>query len=140
MQIKIKKISFDAVLPSYAHVGDAGLDMYSNENVLIQPGESIKVKTGISAEIPEGFVGLIWDKSGISINHNIKTLGGVIDSGYRGEIMIGVINLGKDIYTFQKGHKVAQMLIQKIEIVDIVEVDELTDTFRGENGFGSTGK
>lgn len=140
MQIKIKKLNSDAVLPSYAHVGDAGLDMYSNENILIQPGESVKVKTGISVEIPDGFVGLVWDRSGLSINHKIKTLGGVIDSGYRGESLIGLINLSDEPYTIEKGHKVAQMLIQKIEIADIVEVNELTDTSRGAGGFGSTGK
>ncbi len=140
MILKIKKITTDAFLPSYAHIGDAGLDMYSNEVVVIKPGESVKVKTGISMEIPDGYVGLVWDKSGLSTNHKIKTLGGVIDSGYRGESLIGLINLGDTSYTIEKGHKVAQMLIQKIERVDVVEVEELTDTSRGVKGFGSTGK
>lgn len=140
MILKIKKLTTDAVLPSYAHVGDAGLDMYSNEVVVIKPGESVKVKTGISMEIPDGCVGLVWDKSGLSTNHKIKTLGGVIDSGYRGESLIGLINLGDTSYIIEKGHKVAQVLIQKIERVDVVEVEELTDTSRGVGGFGSTGK
>ena len=140
MILKIKKLTSDAVLPSYAHKGDAGLDMYSNETVVIKPGEAVKVKTGISLEIPDGFVGLVWDRSSLSTNHKIKTLGGVIDSGYRGESLVGLINLSDTSYTVEKGHKVAQMLIQKIEAVDVVESDELSDTHRGSGGFGSTGK
>ena len=140
MILKIKKLVPDAILPSYAHPGDAGLDMYANETIIINPNQAVKVKTGISVEIPDGYVGLVWDKSGLSINHKIKTLGGVIDSGYRGESLIGLINLGQEPYTIEKGHKVAQMLIQKIERVDVEEVSELTDTSRGAGGFGSTGK
>ncbi|KND46733.1 MAG: Deoxyuridine 5'-triphosphate nucleotidohydrolase [Parcubacteria bacterium C7867-006] len=140
MILKVKRLESDAILPSYAHPGDAGLDIYSGEDLTLAPGESGKVKTGVSLEIQDGFVGLVWDKSGLSINHGIKTLGGVVDSGYRGEIMIGVINLGKESYTFEKGHKVAQMLIQKIERVEVIESDELNDTSRGVGGFGSTGK
>jgi len=116
------------------------MDMYSNETVTIAPGQTAKIKSGISMEIPEGFVGLIWDKSGLSTNHKIKSLGGVIDSGYRGESLYGLINLGSEPYTIEKGHKVVQMLIQKVERVEIVEVEELSDTSRGEGGFGSTGK
>ena len=140
MILKVKKLGPDAILPSYAHPGDAGMDMYSNETVTIAPGQTAKIKSGISMEIPEGFVGLIWDKSGLSTNHKIKSLGGVIDSGYRGESLYGLINLGSEPYTIEKGHKVVQMLIQKVERVEIVEVEELSDTSRGEGGFGSTGK
>ncbi len=140
MILKVKKLDPEAVLPSYAHPGDAGLDMYANETVIINPGQSVKIKTGVSMEIPEGYVGLIWDKSGLSTNHRIKSLGGVIDSGYRGESLLGLINLGDTPYTIEKGHKVVQMLIQKIERVEVVESDELTDTSRGVGGFGSTGK
>lgn len=140
MKIKIKKIDPDAKIPSYAHPGDAGMDMFANEAVTIGPGEVGRIKSGISVEIPEGFVGLCWDKSGLSMNNKIKVLGGVIDSGYRGEIVYGVINLGKEPYTFEKGHKVTQMLIQKVENPEIEEVEGLTDTSRGEGGFGSTGK
>lgn len=102
--------------------------------------ERFAVRTGISLEIPEGYVGLIWDKSGIAIKEGIKTLGGVIDAGYRGEILIGVINLGNKDYVFDVGHKVAQILIQKIENFEIIESQELSDTSRGQSGFGSTGK
>ncbi len=140
MQIKVKKLSPEAVLPSYAHAWDAGMDLYVVESVTLAFGEIGKVRTGVSVEIPDGFVGLIWDKSGLSMNYGLKTLGGVIDSGYRGEIVVGVMNLGKDVYTFEKGHKVAQMLVQPVNKVEIVETDGLTESDRGEKGFGSTGK
>jgi len=138
--IKIKKLKNNAVLPSYAHAGDAGMDMYAAEDVHIRKGERGKVPTGIAMEIPEGYVGLVWDKSGLSINHGLKTLGGVIDSGYRGEIIIGIVNLSSEDYTLEKGHKVAQLLIQKIESPVVEEAIELNDSHRGEKGLGSTGK
>ena len=94
MILKVKKLHPDAILPSYAHQGDAGLDIYSNETVTIKPREAKKVKTGISMEIPEGYVGLIWDKSGVAFNNKLKTLSGVADSCYRGEILLSLINLG----------------------------------------------
>lgn len=140
MIVRFKKLFPDSKLPTYATAGDAGMDMYAYETVTINPGEAVKVRSGISMEIPEGYVGLIWDKSGLSMNHKIKSLGGVIDSGFRGESMFGVINLGTEPYTIEKGHKVVQMLIQKVEHVDIVEADELSETQRGAGGFGSTGK
>lgn len=140
MILKVKKLSPDAILPSYSHAGDAGMNMYANETVTINPGEAVKIKSGIAMEIPDGYVGLMWDRSGLSTNHKIKSLGGVIDSGYRGESLFGLINLGETPYTVEKGHKVVQMLIQKVERVDIVEVENLSESDRGEGGFGSTGK
>ena len=116
------------------------MDLYANETVTLFPGEVGRIKSGISMEIPIGFVGLCWDKSGLSMNHKIKVLGGVIDSDYRGELIFGVINLGIESYTIEKGHKVLQMLVQKVEHVEIQEADELSDTSRGRGGFGSTGK
>lgn len=138
--IKIKKVDPSAKVPAYAHPGDAGMDLFALMNTTIRPGERTAVRTGVSMEIPEGYVGLIWDKSGIAIKEGLKTLGGVIDSGYRGEVMVGMINLSNKEYTFEAGHKVAQMLIQKVESMPIEEVDGLTDTKRGTGGFGSTGK
>ena len=138
--IKIKRLKPDAVLPSYAHAGDAGMDICASEDVHIKKDERMKVPTGIAIQIPEGYVGLGWDKSGLSMNHGLKTLGGVIDAGYRGEIMIGIVNLSNEDYTIGKGHKVAQILIQKVEAPNVQEVEELGDSHRGEKGFGSTGK
>lgn len=140
MELKIKKLVPNAVLPNYAHKGDAGMDFFASESITLKVGERVQVKTGTAMAIPEGFVGLVWDKSGLSHKHGLKTLGGVIDAGYRGEIMIGMINLGSEDYTIEAGHKVAQMLIQKVESLEIVEVEELDDTSRGIGAFGSTGK
>jgi len=140
MELKIKKLHSDAKMPSYAHHGDAGFDLYAIESVTIPVGGRVLVGTGIAMEIPDGYVGLIWDKSGLAVNHGLKTLGGVIDAGYRGEIKVGVVNLSDEDYTITVGHKVAQMLIQKVEHAEIKEVTELSDTARGHKGFGSTGK
>ncbi len=138
--LKIKKLSPDVKIPSYGHIGDAAFDLCAREAVTILPMERKQVATGLAMEIPEGYVGLIWDKSGISHKGGLKTLGGVVDATYRGEIMVGVINLSKENYTFEKGHKVAQMIIQKTEGVTIEEVENLSDTARGAGAFGSTGK
>jgi dUTP pyrophosphatase len=140
MKLKIKKLHEDAKVPKYSHHDDAGFDLFTPENIVVKKGERFGVPTGIAMEIPEGYVGLIWDKSGLAIKHGIKTLGGVVDSTYRGEVLVGVINLSEEDYTFEKGHKVAQMIIQKKETVDFEEVNELSDTTRGDGGFGSTGK
>jgi dUTP pyrophosphatase len=138
--LKIKRLRQDAKIPQYAHPGDAGLDLYAVEDITFAPNERAAVPTGIAMEIPEGHVGLIWDKSGLSIKHGLKTLGGVVDSGYRGEVLVGIMNLSDAEYTIHKGEKVAQMIIQKKETIEVVEASELTETARGEGGFGSTGK
>ena len=139
MTIQLKKLDSGAVLPSYANSGDAGIDFYANEAVTINPGERKIVKTGIALAIPPGYVGLIWDKSGISSKYGLKVMGGVIDSGYRGEIQVIIINLSNEAYNIDKGKKIAQMLIQPIERKKIIEVDKLDDTERSSAGFGSTG-
>ncbi len=140
MKLKIKKLDPNAKLPEYAKVGDAGMDLFALEDTVARPMEVVRVRTGIAMEIPAGYVGLCWDKSGISINHKIKLLGGVIDAGFRGEIIMGLINLGTEPYTFEKGHKVMQLLIQKVEQLEIIEAEQLSETERGVGGFGSTGK
>jgi len=140
MNIRIKKLHPDAHIPNIAHQGDAGFDLYSVDKVTIEPGQRVQIPVGLAFEIPLGYVGLIWDKSGISHKGGIKTLGGVLDSGYRGELLVGVINLSSETYVFEKGNKIAQMLIQKIETPTFEEVVELSDSSRGEGGFGSTGK
>lgn len=139
MKLLIQKLNPHATVPRYAHDGDAGLDLYAAHSVTLQPGERAQVGTSVALAIPEGYVGLIWDKSGLAQKQGLKTLGGVVDSGYRGEVMVGVVNLGSEPYTLEAGHKVAQMLIQKVETVEIEEVRELSDTSRGTGGFGSTG-
>jgi len=139
MKLKIKKLHEDAVVPSFAHTYDAGMDLFSIEEVIVKVGEQIKIKTGLAFEIEDGYVGLFWDKSSVG-SKGLKTLAGVIDSGYRGEVMIVLRNLSNEDYTFKKGDKVAQMLIQKVEQPEIEVVEVLSETTRGEGGFGSTGK
>ena len=139
MQLKIKKIRDDAKVPTRAHHDDAGIDLYAYGEHRVESRQTAVIPTGVAFEIEEGYVGLIWDKSSIS-SKSIKTLGGVIDAGYRGEVSVVVNNLSDVPYTFSHGHKVAQLLIQKVEFPEIAEVDELSDSLRGEGGFGSTGK
>lgn len=137
--MKVKKIDKNARLPKSALSGDAGLDLYSLDDFMIKPDKKVyKIPTGIAFEIPDGFAGLIWDKSGISLN-GIKTFGGVIDANYRGDITVGVMNLGAQDYIVKKGDKIAQILIQKVEQPEIIEVDELSDSERGDRRYGSTG-
>ncbi len=140
MEIKIKKLDVEAKLPAYAHSDDAGMDIFALEEMTIKTGERGRIKTGLAFEIPDGFVGLVWDKSGLASNHGLKTMAGVVDSGYRGELQVVIINLSSEDYVIKKNDKVAQMLIQKIEQPEIKEVSELSDSVRGEGGFGSTGK
>lgn len=139
MKIKIKKINPEAKTSSYANTRDAGMDFYSVIDITILPNERVACDTGIAMAIPAGYVGLIWDKSGVAFKGGIKTMGGVIDSSYRGEIKIILTNLSDKEYVIRKGDKVAQMLIQKVESPSIEEVEVLDDTERGEGGFGSTG-
>ncbi|MFW5885280.1 MAG: dUTP diphosphatase [Patescibacteria group bacterium] len=139
MQIKIKKIDKEAILPKVALAGDAGMDLYSAEDKFLNPGERASVKTGIAIKIPQGYAGLIWDKSGVSHKQGIKTLGGVIDSNYTGEWFIGIVNLGKEPFEIKKGQKIAQVLFQKISLPEIELAEELEETNRNNNGFGSTG-
>lgn len=140
MEVKILKLHPQAKVPTYAHEGDAGLDLYSVEEVEILPGEIKRIKTGLSFELPNGYVGLVWDKSGISQLHGLKILGGVLDAGYRGEVIIGMVNLSNKSYAIQSGDKITQLLIQKVERPTIIEVENLSETNRGTGGFGSTGK
>jgi len=139
MELKVKKIQEDAKVPHYSHKGDAGLDLFSSVDSVLNKGEVKPVPTGIQVAIPEGHVGLVWDKSGISLK-GVHRLAGVIDSGYRGEVRVVMVNFGEETFVIKKGMKIAQLLIQPVMDVEVVEADELEETSRGENGFGSTGK
>jgi dUTP pyrophosphatase len=138
MKLEIQKIT-DVELPSYAHKGDAAFDLRSSETKIINPKEKEIIKTGIKMAIPEGYVGLIWDRSGLAAKHAIHCLAGVIDSGYRGEIGVVLINLGKEPIEITKNMRIAQMLIQPTITANIQEVTTLDETKRNEGGFGSTG-
>jgi dUTP pyrophosphatase len=136
--IKIKKLIPEAIIPSYAHEGDAGMDIHSCEDFILGPNERHLFSTGISIELPAGYVSLIWDKSGVA-NKGIKTMGGVIEHTYRGEYKIILYNTGKEPYEIKKGQKIAQILIQPIITAQVQEVSELSETKRGSGAFGSTG-
>lgn len=140
MQLQIKKLHPDAKLPSFAHATDAGMDLCTVEDFTLLPGEQKAVATGIALAIPEGSVGLVWEKSGLAMKRDIKTKGGVIDAGYRGEVFVGLCNFGQEPQSFSVGDKIAQLLIQKVEHPELIEVEDLEDTARGEGRFGSTGK
>ncbi len=139
MELKVNKIHPEAKLPQYSHKGDAGLDLFSSVDCVLEKGELQPVPTGIRMAIPEGHVGLIWDKSGISLK-GVHRLAGVIDSGYRGEVRVVMANLGGESFEVKKGMKIAQLLVQPVLEVEVVETEDLEETSRGENGFGSTGK
>jgi dUTP pyrophosphatase len=139
MILKVKKLKEDAKLPTHGHPGDAGMDFYAIDAVVFAPGKQERVHTGVACEIPEGHVGLIWDKSSISFNMGLKVMGGVIDSSFRGELVMSLYNTTTTEQVLEKGHKIAQMIIQKFEDCDIVEVAELSDTVRGHGREGSTG-
>ena len=141
LKIKIKKIHPDAVIPKYAHKGDAGMDLFSCEDYTLKPKERKLFGIGLKVEIPEGYEMQIRPKSGLSLKHGITVLNtpGTIDSGYRGEVGVILINHGEEDYEIKQGEKIAQAVIKKIEIVEVIEVEKLGETFRGERGFGSTG-
>ena len=139
--IKINKIKENAILPHYAHEGDAGVDLYSAENYVLRPGQITLVSTGIKLAIPKGYEAQIRPKSGLALNHGISVCNspGTIDSGYRGEIGVIAINHSKEEFKIEKGTKIAQMVFNKIEKAEFEEVKDLDTTKRGQNGFGSTG-
>jgi dUTP pyrophosphatase len=140
--LKIIRTRDNVPVPKYALPGDAGFDLFVGEKVVLAPMERASINTGYKMEIPNGHVGIIYEKSGLSFKYGIITYGNVIDSGYRGEVRVGVMNLGKEAYTFEPGNKVAQMIIHEYCEVDFKEVKdgELSSSDRGERGFGSTGK
>ncbi|PIY96913.1 MAG: dUTP diphosphatase [Candidatus Kerfeldbacteria bacterium CG_4_10_14_0_8_um_filter_42_10] len=140
MIIKIKQWYPELKIPSYAHPGDAGLDLYSREDKVLNPGERHLFKMGFSLELPKGYVAFIWDRSGLAAKNGITNLGGVIEHTYRGEYGVILLNIGKEEFAVKKGDRIAQLLIQKIETVELKEVTELSDSARGVGGFGSTGK
>lgn len=137
MRIKLDEGAF---MPTRAHPTDAGLDLRAKERVKIWPGLSATIDTGVHIELPPGYYGRIESKSGLNVNHSIVSCGGTIDEPYRGSIVVKLYNLGDRAYVFEPGDKVAQLVIQHYIAPSMEIVDELSETDRGSNGFGSTGK
>lgn len=139
--IKVKLLNDDAKIPTKAHESDAGWDLYAAEDVGIPNGMRKTIKTGISFAIPQGYVGLIWPRSGLSVKQGIDVLAGVVDAGYRGEIMVCLLNTDTHKWVeIKKGDRIAQILFQEVPSFRIYQVAELDETERAEGGFGSSGK
>jgi dUTP pyrophosphatase len=142
IKLKIQKLDKTLKTPEYAHIGDAGLDLYSAVDCILRPSERRKVPTGIKIAIPEGYAGFVQPKSGLAIKNGLSLVNtpGLIDSGYRGEICAILINLDpEEDFVIKRGDKICQLVIQRVENVEIEITDELENTSRGEGGFGSTG-
>lgn len=139
-ELKVRKLKPDATVPTKANLSDAGFDLYASEDATIFSGKTALIGTSIALEIPEGHVGLIWPRSGLSVKYGLDVLAGVIDSGYRGEIKVCLLNT-KNIYSdikITKGDKIAQILIQEVPRFIMVEAENLSESSRGEKGFGSS--
>lgn len=146
LYIEIKKLNENATTPTKSHEYDAGWDLYASEDCIIEAGNRTIIKTGISMAIPNGWVGLIWPRSGLSVKSGINVLAGVIDAPYRGEILVCLHNTSKphpngpynDLHV-NKGDRIAQILFHEVPECKMIEVESLEETERNSNGFGSTG-
>lgn len=143
MRIEVSRLDSELPLPSYARAGDAGLDLLAAEDCELKPGERAAVPTGIAVAIPEGFAGFVHPRSGRALKEGLGVANapGTIDAGYRGEIKVILVNLDSDdVIHIGRGQKIAQLVIQRVETAELVEVDELPASERGAGGFGSTGR
>ncbi len=142
--VKVKKLTQTAVLPKYGSLSAAGADLCANisENIVIKPGQTVFIKTGLALEIPEGYVGLIYARSSSACKRGLAPANkvGVIDSDYRGEVCVALLNHSDTEQTVEPNERIAQLVITPYLSVDFLESNELTDTSRGSGGFGSTGK
>jgi dUTP pyrophosphatase len=143
VKLRVAKLKDEAMLPSRAHEGDAGLDLYACEAAHIGPGERWSVGTGIAVEIPDGHAGLVLPRSGLAREHGISVVNapGLIDSGYRGEVSVLLLNTDPaEIFRVAPGDRIAQLLIAPIALAEPVEAEALAQSARGEGGFGSSGR
>ncbi len=140
--LDVRRLDPDLPLPTYAHPGDAGLDLHAADTTTLQPGQRALVPCGIAIAIPEGHVGLVHPRSGLAVDHGLTLLNapGTIDAGYRGEVKVLLINHGDTPVEIRHGQRVAQLLLLPVAAVDVREVDRLDVTSRGSGGFGSTGR
>ena len=141
MKLKVQRVVEGVKLPSYAHQGDAGMDLFAAEEYILKPGERKLVNTGVKIALPVGYEAQIRPKSGLALKHGISIVNtpGTVDSGYRGLVGVIAINHGAEEFKIEKNQKIAQMIINKVESAEVEEVPELDETSRGEGGFGSTG-
>lgn len=145
MTVKVKRLNDNVVIPKYATDGSACFDLCANslnEDTSIKPHETIMIGTGLAFEVPKGYVGLVFSRSGISSKRGLAIVNkvGVIDSDYRGEVNVGLLNHSNETQVIQKNERVAQMMILPLPLIELIETDELSETERGTGGFGSTGR
>ena len=143
MEILVQRLDAGVPMPSRAHPGDAGLDLHAAEDVTLKPGERASVPTGIAVAIPEGCAGFVVPRSGLAAKHGVGVVNapGLIDSGYRGEIRVLLVNLDQnEAFELRRGERIAQLVIQRVAEATLREVGELPPSARGEGGFGSTGR
>lgn len=140
--VPIKRLDPTVELPRYAYAGDAGLDLRASEDVVLKPFERRLISTGLAIAIPDGYAGFIQPRSGLALKQGLSMANtpGLIDAHYRGELKICAINLDpKDDIVVRRGDRIAQLVIQKVPVVELLEVDDLSETDRGSGGFGSSG-
>jgi dUTP pyrophosphatase len=142
LEISIRRLDPDVPLPSYAHPGDAGADLVTTEDVTLKPGERALVPTGIAIALPEGYAAFVHPRSGLAARHGLSIVNspGTVDSGYRGEIKVALINHDPhEAIVLNRGDRIAQLVIQRVEHASFVEVEDLPGSVRGAGGYGSTG-
>ncbi len=141
MKIPVLHLDERLRLPEHAHSGDGGTDLLARHGVDLEPGDRALIPTGIAVAIPPGYAGLVTPRSGLSVRHGVTVLNGpgLVDSGYRGEIKVTLINLGSEPVVIERGDRIAQLLVVSVETQELVAVVELPESSRGTGGFGSTG-
>ncbi|MBU4242617.1 MAG: dUTP diphosphatase [Nanoarchaeota archaeon] len=139
VEVKVHRLDKELEMPKYAKLGDAAFDLRSVEDKVILAGKKELIKTGLRVAVPKNHCGLIWDRSGLAAKHSIHCLAGVLDSGYRGEIVVVLHNLGHEDFKVERSMRIAQMLIQPVVNAKLIEVDELDETERSDKGFASSG-
>jgi dUTP pyrophosphatase len=143
IDVAVRRLREDAVIPSQAYEGDAGFDLAACERVVLSPGERAVVPTGIAVEIPDGYAGFVQPRSGLAARHGIGVVNspGLIDSGYRGEVRVVLLNTDdRDSFTVEPGMRIAQLVVAPVAAVRLVEVEELAASERGARGFGSSAR
>ena len=142
MQVTFKRLDLELPIPAYAHIGDGAVDLHTRSRISLGAGERSTVATGLAVSIPTGWAGLVLPRSGHARKFGVGVVNspGLIDSGYRGEVSVVLINHGQDSVSFERGDRIAQLAIVPVATVEWVEVEELDPSERGDGGFGSTGK
>jgi dUTP pyrophosphatase len=140
--VPLRRLDPDLPVPSYAHDGDAGADLHAATDVVLAPGERSLVPTGVALALPEGYVGLVHPRSGLAARHGVTIVNapGTVDAGYRGEVLVNLVNLDpREPFSVRRGDRIAQLVVQQVARAEFIEVDSLEDTSRGDTGHGSSG-